>query len=133
MVWFFLAFQLVAFSGVSQRCKDFESQVENILADQLKAQTKTKELEGKLKLVLQQEITAQVEKQDTSEAEGAATAIYYELRKSRIEGERWTKTLASLRKQDCDYCEKEGASLDGPARICKLCPQAKTCVNRGGK
>jgi len=131
MVWPFLLLSWVAYSSVSQRCLDFRDQVEKLLSDQKKAAIKTQELEDKLKPALQQEITAQVEKQDSSEAESAATAIYYELRKSRIEAGRWLKEINHLRSRDCDFCEKEGGLRESGSRFCQVCPQSKTCSTKG--
>jgi hypothetical protein len=131
MVWVIFAFSLMAFSDVSDRCRDFGVQIDRHLADTMKLQQQKKALEEKLKSVLQQEITAQVEKRDASEEQGAATAVYYELRKSRMESERWAKVIANLRTEHCAFCEKELDKHAVDSQFCQRCPKAKTCSGKG--
>jgi cell wall assembly regulator SMI1 len=131
MVWVIFAFSLIAFSDVSERCRDFGAQMDKQLADQIKLQQQKKDLEEKLKSVLQEEITAQVEKRDASEEQGAATTVYYDLRKSRMESERWAKVMASLRTAHCGFCEKELDKHSVDSHFCQHCPKAKICSDKG--
>jgi len=131
MIWVILAFPLIAFSDVSDRCRDFGEQIDRHLADQTKLQQQKKDLEEKLKSVLQQEITAQVEKRDASEEQSAATAVYYELRKSRMESERWEKVIAGLRNGHCGFCEKEMETRPVDSQFCRRCPKANACSGKG--
>ncbi|NBX77549.1 MAG: hypothetical protein EBQ92_13435 [Proteobacteria bacterium] len=131
MIWVILAFPLIAFSSISERCRDFGTQMDRHLADQIKLQQQKRDLEEKLKSVLQQEITAQVEKRDASEEQGAATEVYYELRKSRMESERWAKVVAGLRTAHCEFCEKELDKQSPDSQFCQRCPKAKACLGKG--
>lgn len=130
MIWFILALPLLAFSDVSERCRDFSEQLDRHLAEQKKLHARNQELEEKLKSVLQQEITAQVEKRDSADEQGAAREVYYDLRKSRMESERWKKVIAALRTTHCEFCEKEAG---GASQFCQRCPQSKACQGKGTK
>ncbi|MFM8270349.1 MAG: hypothetical protein ACKN9V_09200 [Pseudomonadota bacterium] len=131
MIWLLLTFPFIVLADVSERCRDFGEQIDKHLSNQKKFEVKKEELEEKLRVVLQNEIAAQVEMRDASAEEGEATSVYYELRKSRMESERWEKVVKAHRESHCDPCEKEAGWSKSNSELCRRCPGLKACFEKG--
>jgi len=111
---FSLSFTLFAQTGPS--CQEFLNQISQKTLEQKKVEAESEKLEEELKIALQNEITAQVEKRDSSSEQGRATEVYYQLRKVRVQRDHQSRTLKNLQKEHC-----------------RLCPEDKSCTELKGR
>lgn len=100
----------VLFAQTGPSCEEYLHQISQKILDQKKVEAESEKLEDELKIALQNEITAQVEKRDSSTEQGRATEIYYQLRKVRVQKEHEVRALKNLQKEHC-----------------RVCPESKSC------
>ncbi len=110
MLVLFLKLSFALFAQMGPSCQEFLNQIAQKTLEQKKVEAESEKLEEELKIALQNEITAQVEKRDSTSEQGRATEIYYQLRKIRVQKEHEFRALKSLQKEHC-----------------RLCPETKSC------
>ena len=102
---------LLAQAGPS--CQEYLDQISQKTLEQKKIEDDTKKLDEELKIALQNEITAQVEKRDSSSEQGRATQIYYQLRKAWVQKEHVLRAIKEIQVEHC-----------------RMCPESKSCSER---